>query len=87
MPRALALVDQDDSSLSVSRLTGDSARGLAARYIAILKQYKMVGWGVCDESYDKQRAVELCDAYYGFSNTLVRKVQDQGKPVMIAAGK
>ncbi len=60
---------------------------LAERYNDILKQYKTAAWGICDESTDKLRAVKLCDAYYGARNNMVRKLQDMGKPVMIAEEK
>lgn len=59
----------------------------AKRYDTILKQYKAQAWGICDESSDKQRAVEFCTAYYGAKNSMVVKFQNLGKPVMIAAGK
>lgn len=70
MGNALSLVDQS----------------LAAQYGVILEQYKKAGWGVCDESNDKQRVAETCDAYYGAENTLSEKAWGQGKPVMIACG-
>ncbi len=59
-------------------------KGLAEWYSVILKQYRSAGWGVCDESGDKQQALDVCDAYYGASNALVKKIQDRGKPIMIA---
>lgn len=62
-------------------------KGLAERYNVILKQYRSAGWGVCDEGGDKQQALDVCDAYYGASNTLVRKIQGSGKPIMIATGR
>lgn len=71
MMSALGLVDQK----------------LAERYSAILGQYKAAGWGICDESSDKQRAVEMCDAYYGAGNNLIGKLQNRGKPIMVAAGR
>lgn len=74
--------------LAAGHLSDLGAEGiLARRYNDILKQYKTAAWGICDESIDKQRAVELCDAYYGAKNNMVGKFQGMGKPVMIAAGK
>lgn len=74
MPRVLTLVDQS------------AERGLAERYGAILERYRAAGWGVCDESYDKLRAVETCDAYYGAGNSLAEKARVRGKAVMVARG-
>lgn len=71
MASALTLVDQ----------------GLAERYSAILEQYKRAGWGICDKSSDKLRAVEVCSAYYGPENNLMEKLRDMGKPIMVASGK
>ena len=61
------------------------AQSLAERYSAILEKYKTAGWGVCDTSNDKQRALEICDAYYGAKNDLVEKFQAQEKTVMVAS--
>lgn len=62
-------------------------RELSTRYSDIVEQYKAAGWGICDESSDKRRAVERCAAYYGPENKLVEKLRDSGKPIMIARGK
>lgn len=86
MPGALLLAEQmtDQPDLSADSTVEQS---LAKRYNAILTGYKAAGWGVCDESNDKLRAVEVCDAYYGPSNSLMGKFQDGGKPVMVASGR
>lgn len=57
---------------------------LTERYLAILNQYKKAGWGICDESDNIDRAVELCDAYYGNMNAILQPFQNAGKPIMIA---
>lgn len=71
MCRALTLADQK----------------LAARYSDILKRYKMEGWGICDESSDRLRPIEICDAYYGAENSLVKQLCSRGKPVMVGSGR
>lgn len=71
MCRALTLADQT----------------LAARYSDILERYKTAGWGICDESGDRLRPIEICDAYYGEQNSLVEKFCSRGKPVMVASGR
>ncbi len=81
MENALRLADQKNASLA------NPGGSLAERYEAILMQYKGAGWGVCDESNDKQRAMEICDAYYGPMNNMIENLQNKGKPVMIACGK
>ncbi len=86
MASALMLVDRQADKTGSQPTDRAAADGLAERYNDILRQYKAAAWGICDESNDKQRAVELCDAYYGAGNNMVGKFQDKGKPVMIAAG-
>lgn len=83
------LMDRQLPEQRIENLLKDQAAGdnLAERYNNILNQYKTSAWGVCDESYDKQRAVEMCDAYYGARNNVMSKFLDMGKPVMIASGK
>ena len=84
MSRALALAEQSADQPTVG---ATAAPKLSERYHAILERYKAAGWGICDESSDKLRAVETCNAYYGPGNTLVSKFQGRGKPIMLAAGK
>ena len=87
MINALMLAEQM-AELPMNLSAASSAgQDLAERYGAILRQYKAAGWGVCDESKDKLRAVEMCDAYYGPRNNLMGKFQDGGKPVMVASGR
>ena len=83
MVHALTLIDQS----AAATIAGAATSRLAVRYGDILEQYKSAGWGVCDESGDKLRAVDTCDAYYGAKNNLVGKFQDGGKPVMVASGR
>lgn len=71
MGRALVLVDQR----------------LAVRYNGILEKYKKAGWGVCDESNDRLRAIDMCDAYYGAKNSMIKKLLAGGKPVMVGSGR
>ena len=57
---------------------------VAARYQIILDKYKRAGWGICDETDNVGRAVELCDAYYGDMSAVLQPFQNAGKPVMLA---
>lgn len=55
------------------------------RYRELLDSYKALGWGVLDESFDRQRALELCDAYYGEKGSLAKHMMDRNKQAVIAA--
>lgn len=56
---------------------------LAERYQNILDGYKEMGWGICDETYNVDRAVEQCDAYYGDMNAILQPFQNTKKTIMI----
>ena len=70
-------------SAQMHTMLGLLSPDLAERYDGILAQYKAAGWGICDESEDEERAVELCDAYYGEMSENARMVNQEGKPVMV----
>lgn len=52
-------------------------------YERIVEEYKEEGWGIYDDTAEMDRAIALCDAYYGDHSSLVRLCQEAGKPVMI----
>lgn len=52
-------------------------------YEKIVEEYKREGWGIYDDTANIDRAVILCDAYYGDASSVVQLVQEAGKPVMI----
>lgn len=52
-------------------------------YEKILREYKVSGWGIYDDSADVDRAIGLADAYYGDRSSVVQLFQKVGKPVMI----
>lgn len=52
-------------------------------YNQIVKQYKDEGWGIYDDTPDVDRAVALCDGYYGDPSSIVQLMQKVGKPVML----
>lgn len=56
---------------------------LWAEYRTLVEEYKEEGWGIYDDTADMDRAVALCDAYYGDGSSLVQLCQEAGKPVMI----
>ena len=56
---------------------------LWAEYDKLLRQYKEEGWGIYDDSADLDRAIEISDAYYGDSSSVVQLYQQTGKPVMM----
>lgn len=53
------------------------------RYKKIVQHYVEEGWGIYDGSADVDRAITLCDAYYGDGSSLVQLCQQAGKPVML----
>lgn len=63
-------------------LLGLLSQDLVDRYDAILKAYKEEGWGICDETYDEDRALEHCDEYYGGMNYFAKSLKDK-KPVTL----
>lgn len=52
-------------------------------YVQLEDQYRKEGWGIYDDSAELNRAIALCDAYYGDGSSLVQLCQKAGKPVMI----
>lgn len=52
-------------------------------YQEIVEQYKEEGWGIYDDTPDMDRAIALCDAYYGDGSSLVQLCKEAGKPVMV----
>ena len=52
-------------------------------YKEIVDGYRSEGWGIYDDSPDLDRAVALCDAYYGDPSWVVQRCQKAGVPVMI----
>lgn len=53
------------------------------KYQEILEQYKEKGWGIYDDTAELERAIALCDGYYGDYSSLVQLCQEAGKPVLI----
>ncbi len=56
---------------------------LREEYERIVAEYKKEGWGIYDDTAEMDRAIALCDAYYGDHSSLVRLCKEAGKPVMI----
>lgn len=52
-------------------------------YKKIRDSYLTAGWGIYDDTPDIDRAVVLCDAYYGDGSSVVAMCKAVGKPVMI----
>ena len=56
---------------------------LREKYYKIVEEYKEAGWGIYDDSSEVDRAIALCDAYYGDQSSLVQLCEEAGKPIMI----
>ena len=54
-------------------------------YEGIVREYRAAGWGIYDDTADVDRAIALCDGYYGDPSSVVRLCREVGKPVMIQA--
>lgn len=52
-------------------------------YEKLVDEYCREGWGIYDDTADLDRAIVLCDGYYGDGSSLVQLCKDAGKPVMI----
>lgn len=52
-------------------------------YRALEEAFQRENWGIYDDSPDLNRAIALCDAYYGDQSSLVSLCRSVGKPVMI----
>lgn len=52
-------------------------------YEKLVEQYKAEGWGIYDDTADVDRAIALCDGYYGDPSSLVPLCQKVRKLVMI----
>lgn len=66
------------------RTTLESMRPqLLLDYNEIVRQYQEEGWGIYDDSTELDRAVVLCDAYYGDWSSVVQLCQEAGKLILI----
>lgn len=52
-------------------------------YKKLVEWYREEGFGIYDDTAELERAIALCDAYYGDHSSLVQLCQEAGKPVMI----
>ena len=52
-------------------------------YRELVKVYKEEGWGIYDDTADLDRAIALCDGYYGDHSSVVKLCQEAGKMVLI----
>ncbi len=52
-------------------------------YKEILDQYLEEGWGIYDDTPDLDRAIALCDGYYGDASSVVELCREKGKLVMV----
>ncbi len=56
---------------------------LWGEYEEIVRGYKNAGWGIYDDSAELERAVEICDGYYGDYSSVVSLCQESGKPMLL----
>lgn len=53
------------------------------KYEKIVKEYREAGWGIYDNTADVDRAISLCDVYYGDPSSVIELCRKIGKIVMI----
>ena len=56
---------------------------LLGEYEGIVRAYKEAGWGIYDDSVELDRAIEVSDAYYGDSSSVVQLFRESGKMIRI----
>ena len=52
-------------------------------YEQLVKEYRSAGWGIYDDTADLDRAIAVCDGYYGDPSSVVRLCKEVGKPIMM----
>lgn len=52
-------------------------------YERVVEEYREAGWGIYDDTAELDRALVLCDGYYGDRSSLEALCQKMGKPIMI----
>lgn len=52
-------------------------------YNAIVEKYRGENWGIYDDTSELERAITLCDAYYGDADGVAHRCETLGKPVML----
>lgn len=52
-------------------------------YSKLVEQYKEEGWGIYDDTADMDRAVILCDGYYGDHSSVVQLFAKTGKAILL----
>ncbi len=56
---------------------------LCEKYKEIKDEYVKGGWGIYDDTSDLNRAIILCDGYYGDQSSVVQMYRQMGKPIML----
>ncbi len=56
--------------------------GVLQKYRDLVQEYRDAGWGIYDDTPERERAVRLCDAYYGDAGSTANMCRGQKKPVM-----
>lgn len=55
---------------------------LWGNYQKMVEQYKKQKWGIYDDTVEIDRAIELCDAYYGDGSSVIQLCREVEKPTM-----
>lgn len=56
---------------------------ICEKYLEIVNEFISQGWGIYDDTPERENITSLCDAYYGDSSVIAQLCRKKGKPVMI----
>lgn len=52
-------------------------------YRELVAEYQAEGWGIYDDTAELERAITVCDGYYGDPSSVVKLCEEAGKPVLL----
>lgn len=52
-------------------------------YNQVVEKYKLDDWGIYDDTAEMDRAIAVCNAYYGDGSSLIQLCQKKGMPIMV----
>ena len=56
---------------------------LWAEYRELVAEYQAEGWGIYDDTAELERAIMVCDGYYGDPSSVVKLCEEAGKSILL----